>query len=759
MATRALDSLPGTVTSFIGRQHELAAATKLLFNSRLLTLTGPGGCGKTRLAREVAAAAAEQFPDGAYWVPLAPITDPDLVMPALAQGVGLRGLGHRPVTEALAAFLRPKRALLVLDNFEHLLAAGPLVAELLKATRSLRVLVTSRSRLRVSGEQEFAVPPLRLPASGEAADAVAVSEAVRLFKDRGVAVDPDFALDAGNLGVVAEITRRLDGLPLAIELAAGRLKALPPRAMLDRLERALALLVGGPRDLPERQRTLRATIEWSYALLGAPARRLLATCAAFRGGFELESLEAVCTTAGVGLDLLEGVQELVDHSLLRPENGSTSRFTMLETIREFAAERLAELPETEAVQDAHAWVFLALCEEAAPRLTGPDVKQWLDRLDRDRDNVRAALDRLEDRDPALALRLAVAAVGFWESRGYFAEGRDRLRVLLRSAQMPTATRVQALNAAGALAVDQGDVEDALAMLEQSLELSLQLNDRKDQVTTLIWLARVKLFDRRAREATAELEQAAELLREESDPVAEVRLLHFSGLIEFFSGRREAGRSLLESSVERCRESGNVSMAASSLTVLGVMRGDLDDLEGAGEALDAALAASCQLEHHWMIPMQLSGLAGLAAKCGRSQAAMKLAGAAAAYGEVRGSQLPRNWMALIEGWLAPARKALGPAAGRLFNEGRTMTLEEAQACAVSKEPSEAGRASGRLTPRELEVAALVARGHTNKQIAEQLFISVRTVEVHVDHILTKLDFNNRTQLAAWVGEADLLATDP
>jgi non-specific serine/threonine protein kinase len=432
---------------------------------------------------------------------------------------------------------------------------------------------------------------------------------------------------------------------------------------------------------------------------------------------------------------------------------------MLETIREFAAERLAELPEAAAVQDAHASVFLTLCEEAAPQLHGPDVKQWLDRLDCDRDNIRGALDRLQERDPATALRLAVAAFGFWESRGYFSEGRDRLRVLLRMAEAPTPTRIRALNAAGALALDQGDVEDAGGMLEESLRASRQINDRKDQITALIWRARVKLFDRRAREATTDIDQATALLREESDPVAEVRLLHFSGLIEYFTGRREAGRSLLERSVERCRDSGNVSMGASSLTVLGVICADLGDLGGAQVALEAALAASCQLEHHWMIPMQLSGLAGLAAKNGRPRAAMRLAGAAAAYGEVRGSQLPRNWTALIEGWLAPARKSLGPAARRLFKEGREMTLEEAQACAVSKESNQAGQASGRLTPRELEVAGLVVQGLTNKQIAQHLFISVRTVEVHVDHVLTKLGFNNRTQLAAWAGEADLLTTDP
>jgi len=756
MARGIADRLPASVTSFVGRQRELAEASRLLSASRLVTLTGPGGCGKTRFALELALEVAEQFPDGIFWVTLAPITDPELVMPAVAHGVGLLGLRNRPVTGALAGFLRHRRALLVLDNFEHLLAAGPLVAEVLTGTRFLRVLVTSRSRLRISGEQEFSLPPLGLPGSNEPAEAVAASEAVRLFAERAVAVDPGFALDAANLGAVAEIARRLDGLPLAIELAAGRVKALPPKAMLARLERALPLLVGGPRDLPDRQRTLRDTIEWSYALLGPTARRLLAICAVFRGGFDLESLESLSATAGIADNLLDTVQELVDQSLLRGEGGSVPRFAMLETIREYAAERLAELPDAAPLRDAHASVFLALCKEAITHLAGLDVKVWLDRLDQDRDNLRAALDWLQERDPALALTLAVPAFHLWESRGYFTEGRDRLQVLLRMVPAPTPTRVRALNAAANLAIDQGDLEDAARLLQESLELSRRLNDPSGQATALIWSARIKLFDGRAAEARPEIEQATELLSGRSDSAAGMRLLHFSGLFEYWSGRKEVGRDLFERSVEKCRDSGFVSLGASSLTMLGIARADLGDLGGARDALEAALAASSQLGDHWMIHLQLSALSGLAAKSGRPRAAMRLAGAASAFGEARQSLLPRQWTALLEGWLAPARKSLGPAAGKLQAEGRKMTLEEAQACAFSPDSDQGWPASGRLTPRELEVAALVARGLTNRQVARQLFISVRTVEFHVDHVLGKLGFNNRTQLAAWAGEANLLA---
>ena len=362
------DSLPRPLTSFVGRERELALVRGLLAESRLLTLTGPGGSGKTRLAIRLAAEARDEFPDGVFYLSLAPLRDPDLVPPSIAEVLGLRQASDRSPLERVVAHLRDRRALLVLDNFEHILAAATTVSELMAAASDVRVVVTSRTPLRVSGEQECPVPPL------------AESDAVRLFQERAAAAVPDFRVDARSAAVVALIADRLDGLPLAIELAAARTRVLPPAEILARLADALGFLVGGVRDAPVRQRTLRATIEWSHDLLPPPPRRLLAALSVFRGGADLSTVEAVCSQAlDLGTPVLEAVQELVDWSLLRPVPGAAPvRFSMLETIREFAAERLADQPERSAVRAAHATAFAGLAEAARAELWGPREREWLD---------------------------------------------------------------------------------------------------------------------------------------------------------------------------------------------------------------------------------------------------------------------------------------------------------------------------------------------------------------------------------------------
>src|SRR6516165_9096700 len=356
--------LPRPLTSFIGRERELEQAKQLLAGSYLVTLTGPGGSGKTRLCIAVAAAVAGDYPDGVYFVPLAPVRDPGLVPSTIAQHIGLQDARDRPLMEHLVSQLRERQILIVLDNFEHLLAGAPVVTRLLQETRTVRILVSSRSSLRVSGEQECPVPPLTIPA--EQADPTAASlaacESVRLFAERAAAAVPGFTLDDENAAAIADIARRLDGLPLAIELAAARVKLLAPQAISPRLDHSLGLLTGGGRDLPDRQQTLRATIAWSYDLLTEGARRLLATCSVFAGGASLEVIETVCGAAvDIGLPVLDGLQELVDHSLVRQVRGP-GRYVMLETIREYAAERLAAMPEADRVRGAHAAAFLALVE-------------------------------------------------------------------------------------------------------------------------------------------------------------------------------------------------------------------------------------------------------------------------------------------------------------------------------------------------------------------------------------------------------------
>jgi predicted ATPase len=361
--------LPRSSTSFVGRESELAQARGLLAGTRLLTLTGPGGCGKTRLAIELAGRTPEDFPQGVYFVSLAAVRDPALVPVSIARSIGLQDARGTPVLEHLSVYLAERDVLLILDNFEQVLAARGFVADLLAATTRARILVTSRAPLHLSWEQEFPVPPLRVPGRRSAPSAVSLAdcEAVQLFVARAGASVPGFTVTAENRAAIAGVVERLDGLPLAIELAAVRVKLLPPAAILARLEHSLGLLVGGRRDVPDRQRTLRAAIAWSHDLLSEPARGLLAVCSVFRGGIDLAVLEAVWAAAvELRVPVLDALTELVDHSLLRQAgtvSTSAPRFTMLETVREFAAEQLRELPEQERVRAAHASVFWDLAKD------------------------------------------------------------------------------------------------------------------------------------------------------------------------------------------------------------------------------------------------------------------------------------------------------------------------------------------------------------------------------------------------------------
>jgi predicted ATPase/DNA-binding CsgD family transcriptional regulator len=745
---------PIALTSFFGRQPELKELRGLLAANRLVTLTGAGGSGKTRLAGELASSLTAEFPEGIFWIPLAPITDPELVAAQIAQGVGIQGSGDRPYLEAVAATLRERKALLVLDNFEHLLAAASLVAQLLRATTELRVLATSRARLRISGEHEFEVPPLPVPPDEEPVERAAANAAVRLFVDRANSVDPRFAVTAGSLTDVGHIVRKLDGLPLAIELAAARVKALPPAAMVPLLEHSLPLLVGGPRDAPDRQRTLRATLEWSYELLEVDAKRLLAICAVFRGGFELNALTTVSAFSPTrAADVL---QELIDQSLVHRAQAPRPRFAMLQTIREFAGEQLARMSEGAAVRARHASLMLDFCEDVAPRLAGPDVKSWLDRLDLELDNIRAALDWFEEHDQVRGLRLASALWEFWERRGHFAEGRERLRTALKSSAPSAVERIQALNAAGELAIDQGDLEDAGRLLAESRRLASELEDLPGEVTALTWSVRIKLFAGQPDDARPYLDRGGRLLVKFDDPVAAARLRHLRGLVEFHSGHLQVAREIFQANLEQCRQIGFRSLQASTETLLGAVLADAADFEGARASMQAALTASLDIGDHWMIHLQLTWLACLAAAAGQPDNALRLEGAAYAFGDVHRSQLPDSCRVLLETWIEPARKSLGPAAGRLVAEGRNMTLEEAHACALATQAGATVAACAAdplrpLTPRQREVARLVAEGRSNRDIATLLVVSERTAEYHVQQILNTLGFGSRAQIAAWYAQ--------
>jgi non-specific serine/threonine protein kinase len=468
----AAGRVPRPRTSFVGRERELGSARRLLHGTRLLTLTGPGGSGKTRLCIALAARVEADFGDGVQFVPLAAVRDPSLVPASIAQSIGLQDARGQSLLEHMTSYLADRTVLLILDNFEHVLPAGEFVGELLGASSELRILVTSRSPLHVSGEQEFAVPPLLLPgpASPVSAASLAGCESAQLFAARAAASVPGFAVTGENAEAIAGIVQRLDGLPLAIELAAARVKLLPPEAILARLADSLGLLVSGSQDVPDRQRTLRATIAWSHDLLSEPARRLLAACSVFRGGIGLDHIEAVCARAlRLDVPVLDALQELVDQSLLRLVSSSAAvpRYAMLETVREFAAEGLGGLQEHVQVRDAHASVFWDLAKDLARPPTTPG-RAGLDLLELDHDNFRAALDWYHETDPALALRLANRLTGFWSVRGHFSEGRRRLGQLLDRVPAEDPERVDALNGAAWLATDQGDRVSALGLLDESI---------------------------------------------------------------------------------------------------------------------------------------------------------------------------------------------------------------------------------------------------------------------------------------------------
>jgi predicted ATPase/class 3 adenylate cyclase len=506
---RSLDArphnLPLQVTGFVGREGELAAVARLLAGEppgpRLVTLTGPGGCGKTRLALQAAAEVLDAHPDGVWLVELGALADPALVPQAVAAAVGVREAPGRPLLATLTDALRPKRLLVVLDNCEHLLDACARLADaLLRTCPHVRVLATSREALGIAGETAWRVPSLPVPAAAGAAEpgpdvaGLARYAAVRLFADRAAAVRPGFALTPDNAAAVAEICARLDGIPLALELAAARVRVLPPQQLLARLEDRFRLLTGGSRAALERHQTLRAAVDWSYALLTAPEQALFARLSAFGGGWTLEAAEAVCAGGGVeAAGVLDLLTALVDKSLVvADEQEGEARYRLLETIRQYALERLRAAEGEAAVRRRHMAYFLALAERAAPELGGPRPAAWLDRLTAEHDNLRAALDwsfEAPDTLPDAALRLAGALSWFWWLRGHRREGRDRLEAALaRAGPAAPAARAEALRGAGRLTTEGGDPARARALLDESVALSRALGDRRGLMESLILAA-------------------------------------------------------------------------------------------------------------------------------------------------------------------------------------------------------------------------------------------------------------------------------
>ncbi|MGH2774898.1 MAG: adenylate/guanylate cyclase domain-containing protein [Actinomycetota bacterium] len=684
---RTLDARPNNIppqlTSFVGRAGAIADVRSHLERTRLLTLTGAGGTGKTRLALEVAARLLTEYADGAFLVDLSSVTDPALVPSAVAEALGVPEVAEHPILEAVKRHLSTKELLLVVDNFEQVAGAAPVVEALLLAAPKLKVLVTSRVVLSVRGEQEYAVPPLQPPDPDELPDLPTLRriEAVRLFTDRAIAVGSRFQVTEDNAAAVAAITARLDGLPLAIELAATRTKVLTPEQMLPRLQERLSILTSGPRTLPERQRTLRDAIAWSHDLLDATERVLFANLSVFTGGFMLESAEAVCDPKGLGLDLLEGLTSLVDQSLVRrsePDEGS-HRFSMLETIREFGQEQLRASDGFEALRRRHAQHFLGLALEAEAHLVADDQLEWLDRCDREHANIRAALRwAIEAGDANQAQGSAGALWRFWQQRGHLAEGRDWLREILAmpSGQGRSPARAKALIGAGGMAWWQKDREAAGACYEEAVAIERELGDSARTAEAIYNLAFVV--------AGQDIDAAARLLEESLDLFR--RAEHDPGVAQVLSmlviRDAEAGNwdpviTRLEETTGIWRRLGDRLHLAFDLVWLAFAKGRVGRRVDARSAALEALELFCEVDNPTGIGITFTDLAFLAIWEGRHEDAIRLAGASESI-SVRAGGPPGAFAGLLEGDpVAEARVHLTEeAANRAWDEGLTMSLDEA-----------------------------------------------------------------------------------
>lgn len=611
------NKLPRQPTAFLGREREVAEIVNLLQQpgQQLLTLTGPGGTGKTRLALQAAADLGDIFPDGIHFVPLGPVMDPALVPSVVANVLDIPEESGRSPAEAVQNRLRNRRVLLVLDNLEHLLPTAPVIGEWLRTCTGLQILVTSRAPLHLQAEHEYPVPPLALPRRKPPPEPEQLSqyEAVQLFISRAQAVRPGFVVDNVSAPAVAEICWRLDGLPLAIELAAARVRLLPPEALLARLEHRLALLTGGARDLPARQRTLRDAIAWSHDLLDAEDQALFARLSVFAGTFTLDAAEAVTNSDGI-LDIFSGIERLCEHSLLRQdeETGGEPRFAMLGTVREFAAEQLAATAEQTPVQAAHTQYFLAMAEASVPHLSGPDERHWLATLAAEQDNLRAALSQVVDSEPETAARFVSSMTRYWSNRGELAEARDWAeRALVAAGSMPVSWRAQLFLAISTITFQQSDFPAADAYAGQALDLFRQTGEQKGISNSLKMLSAVAFVDGTLDRARVLAGDSLATARELGDPDTIANALVMLADIPPTNDDDPLPATLFREALELSRVTGNQRAIGFALSRLGYLAEIQADLDQAAALYQESLAIHRELGHRRHLPLPLAGLARVA----------------------------------------------------------------------------------------------------------------------------------------------------
>ncbi|MFD8526046.1 ATP-binding protein [Streptosporangium canum] len=762
--------LPAEVTGFVGRRHEVAEVKRLLSGARVVTLTGTGGVGKTRLALRVAADVVRAFRDGVWLVDLAALESPELLVQAVSEALEIRDHSSRPPMRVLIEHLRDKQALVILDNCEHLLHDCAVLAEtLVRSTPEVRILATSRQVLGIAGEQTLSVPALSLPdadVSRPSLESLAQYDAIQLFVERAGAVLPGFAVTEANRDAVEQICRRLDGIPLGIELAAVRLRALSVEQLLARLDDRFHLLTAGSRAALPRQQTLRALIDWSYALCTEQERLLWARASVFADGLDLTAAEAVCSGDGIlREEVVDLVIGLVDKSVLirddRPSSPSAARYRLLETVRQYGRERLAATGQAAAFQRRHRDYYRKLSAQAHAEQFGPSQVAWFTTLKIEHANLRAALEHCFARPEGIATGLGMAAdlLYHWITNCYLAEGRRWLDQGLAARTGPDETRARALWTDSWLALIQADVASAAAMLEEAGALGERLGQEPVLAYVALYSGMVAMYRGDAGSAVALYEEAVTRHRSTGDPVGLALALIRLCLARSFLGDSPGAVSAAEECLAVCDAHGEGWHRAYAMMALGIEIWRQGDAPRAAGLEKESLRFNCSLSDPLGAGINLEVLAWIAAAAKQYQKAARLLGILETVWQAIGA--PLSGFGHLAGYhdecVSRVRRALGePAFNTAVRRGARLAYDEALAYALDESaPGDGAQAEeGRpapLTRREMQIAQLVAQGMSNKEIAAALVIAQRTAEGHVEHILSKLGFTSRAQVAVWIGE--------
>lgn len=771
----SLHNLPTPLSTFIGRERELADVRELLSAHRLVTLTGAGGSGKTRLSLKVAQDLVGEFEHGIWFIELASIFDPAFVPQTVASALNIRERAGQPLMDTLLNELSARQLLLVLDNCEHLISACAQFAQSsLQTCPGLKILATSREVLGITGEAAWVVPPLSLPRSQpwtdpasaqEALQLYQESESIQLFVTRAQALSSDFRLTVENGGWIAEICRQLDGMPLAIELAAARVRNLSIQQIAQRLDDRFHLLTTGSRTASPRQQTLYATLDWSYALLSEKEQRLLRRLSIFAGGWTLDAAEDVCADENLPrAEILDALTRLVDKSLVVvQERHSAPRYQMLETIRQFGRERLMGSDEHEKMRVPHSRFYLRLAEEAEPLLFGPEQELWFEQLEIENDNARAALEwALEGHHAEVALRWVGALWFFWFIRDRYREGQEWLSRALAEpgAAGPGAARARALNAAGFTSWIRGDYAQARLLSEEALEIGSHLGDLVEIAMATRNLGLIASQECEYATARVLLEKSVALWREVGNTSQAGWALPFLADVVLYQGELEQARSLYEESAALMREQNDKIVLAYPLRRMAAISLQSGDHEQAAGLCQESLALNLQLGDRRGVVACLVGLAAVTVARGQIPEAARLFAAVDAQIHTMGITLYPADQIEYERHVALVREQRSEVTvSTAWEQGSRMTLEQAVANALEAPPEPAARRAVKerfsgLTPREREVAVLIAQGKSNREIAETMTVGVKTIETYVTRILNKLGFDSRVQIATWAVEKGL-----